>query len=178
MDKTKLKGIRLLVLIITSLTAILILSATLGQDFIQGRSQSLGSFATLHFVGYLFFLLMPVELSFMYCATSFSHIFLLIAVALVTALTAQTIDYWIGRRISTHLIKKYFGEKKSGKAIQTIKKHGNLTIFVFNLLPLSSPIICLASGMINYPFKKVIFFSSLGLLIKYSVIGLIIYYRS
>jgi membrane protein DedA with SNARE-associated domain len=174
-DKTKLKGVRLLVLIITSLTAILILSATLGQDFIQGRSQSLGSFATLHFAGYLFFLLMPVELSFIYCATSFSHIVLLIAVALVTALTAQTIDYWIGRKISTNVINRYFGERKSSKAIQTIKKHGNLTIFVFNLLPLSSPIICLASGMINYPYKKVLFFSAAGLLIKYSVLGLIVF---
>jgi len=175
-DKTKLKGVRLLVLILTSLTAILILSATLGQDFIQGRSQSFGSFSLLHFCGYLFFLLMPVELSFMYCASSHAHIILLIGVALLTALSAQTIDYWIGRKINTHVINRYFGEKKSSKAIRTIKKHGNLTIFIFNLLPLSSPIICLASGMISYPYKKVLLFSAAGLLIKYSVIGLIVYF--
>jgi membrane protein DedA with SNARE-associated domain len=173
--KSKTKAIRILILIATSLTAILILSATLGQDFIHGRSQSLGSFSILHFAGYLFFLLMPVELSFIYCASSYAHIILLIAVALGTALSAQAIDYWIGYSISTKLINKYFGEKKSEKAIRTVRKYGNLTIFVFNLLPLSSPIICLASGMIKYPFKKVFLYSAAGLLIKYSVIGLIVF---
>jgi membrane protein DedA with SNARE-associated domain len=175
MDQTKLKGIRLLVFIITSLSAILILSATLGQDFIHGKSQSLGSFSILHFSGYLFFLLMPVELSFIYCASSYAHIILLIGVALGTALAAQTIDYWIGHSISTKLINRYFGEKKSEKAIRTIRRYGNLTIFIFNLLPLSSPIICLAAGMIKYPFKKVLLFSAVGLLIKYSVLGIIVF---
>ncbi len=174
MEKSKLKGIRLIVLVCTSFAALLILSLTLGQDFIQGRGQSLGSFTLLHFAGYLFFLIMPVELSFIYCATSYSHIIILIGVAVTTALSAQSIDYWIGRTISHQLIHKYFGDQKSERAIRIIRKYGNATIFVFNLLPLSSPIICLASGMIDYRFTKVLLYSALGLLIKYTVIAVIL----
>ncbi len=176
MEKKRIRGIQLLVVILTSLTALLILSLTLGQDLVQGRSQSLESFALLHFAGYLFFLLMPVELSFIYCATSYAHVTILVFVALGTALTAQTLDYWIGHTISTQVITKYFGEQKSERAIKHIRRYGNLTIFIFNLLPLSSPIICLASGMIKYPYRKVILYSAAGLLIKYSVIGLIVYF--
>lgn len=171
MEKSKLRGIQLLVFIITSFGAIMILSATLGNDFIHGKSQSLGSFSILHFSGYLFFLLMPVELSFIYCSHGDVHTLSLIAAAVGTAISAQIIDYWIGYSISTRIITRLFGERKSQKAIKTIMKYGDLTIFLFNLLPLSSPIVCLASGMIKYPFKKVLLFSLTGLTFKYLLIA-------
>ena len=41
---------------------ILIISFTLGREIMSGRQPGLWSFTIIHFAGYLFFLLMPVEL--------------------------------------------------------------------------------------------------------------------
>lgn len=176
MDSRTTKIIQLSVIIITVLAAIIIFSMTLGRDFVEGRNQSIESFALLHFSGYLFFLLMPVEMSFIYCALNQPNIFLIIAIAMATAMVAQLIDYLIGYSLSSKFINTYFNQKKNERAIGYIKSYGSITIFIFNLLPLSSPIIALAAGMIKYPFKKVFFFSTAGLLIKYIVIGLFIYF--
>lgn len=174
LNPNRTKRIRILVVIATMTVAFLIFSFTLGKDLVEGREQSLQSFALLHFSGYLFFLLMPVELAFAYCVMNTYNIFLLIGIAYGTAICAQLIDYFLGYSISKTLLEKFFNPRKHVKAIRRIQKYGSLTIFIFNVFPLSSPIICLASGMIKYPLKKVVFFSSLGLLIKYTVIGLIV----
>jgi len=157
--------------LITTIAAIVIFSMTIGKDLYEGRDQSIQSFAIVHFGGYLFFLLMPVEVAFGYCVAHHSEILTIIALALGTAITAQIIDYLIGYSISARIINKYIGKNKSARAEKYIKRYGNLTIFVFNLFPLSSPIICLTAGMIRYPFKKVLLYSFLGLLIKYVVIA-------
>ena len=176
MESRKIKIIRLVLIIIFVLAATLIFSLTLGKDFVEGRSQSIQSFALLHFSGYLFFLIMPVEMSFIYCTLSQPSIIIIIGIALGTALMAQMLDYLIGYSLSSKFLNTYFNQKKNKRAIGYIQKYGSATIFIFNLFPLSSPIISLASGMIKYPFKKVVFFSTAGLLIKYTVIGLIIYF--
>ena len=174
MGKLSTKNIRLLVILTTATLAILIFSLTLGKNFVEGRDLSLQSFALLHFSGYLFFLIMPVEIAFGYCVTNDYNLILLISLAFITAISAQLIDYLIGYYISKKLLSNLFNPRKHIKAIRNIRKYGSLTIFVFNVLPLSSPIICLASGMIKYPLKKVVFYSALGLIIKYTILGLIL----
>ena len=62
------------------------------------------------------------------------------------------------------------GQKRIEKAEQKIKRFGMLTIFVFNLFPLSSPVIALAAGMLRYDFRRFLVVSVLGLLLKYVVI--------
>ncbi len=42
-------------------TIIAIVSSTLGREIMSGRQPGLWSFSTIHFAGYLFFLVMPVE---------------------------------------------------------------------------------------------------------------------
>jgi len=148
---------RLIFLIVTIVAAIIIFSSTIGKDWYEGRDQSIQSFAIVHFAGYLFFLLMPVELAFAYCTANHSEIWIIISLALGTAVIAQTIDYIIGYFIHSKTIFKYIGEKKAGKAERYIRKYGDLTIFLFNLFPLSSPIVSLTAGIIKYPFKKVFF---------------------
>ncbi len=154
--------------------ATMIFSLTFGKDLILGREQSLQSFALLHFSGYIFFLLMPVELAFSYCVSNDFNLILLIGISLGTAIAAQLIDYLLGYSLSKKMLDSFFNAKKQKRAIGYINKYGSFTIFIFNVLPLSSPIICLASGIIKYPIKKVVFFSTLGLLIKYTLIGLIV----
>ncbi len=163
------KGIRLALLLFTSLAAILIVSFTLGREWYEGRSQSLLSFALIHFSGYLFFLLMPVEVAYVYYLNFFSDLKMLI-VAMTTALAAQIIDYLIGISFSSAVINNLVGEKRILKAEKHILKFGNLTIFIFNLFPLSSSVISVAAGMLKYRFRLFIVYSLLGLLIKYCLL--------
>lgn len=170
----KTKNLRVYFILATSLIAITIFANTIGRDLYEGRGQSVLSFAIVHFSGYLFFLLMPVELAFIYCINNQETVFHIILIAMGTAITAQTIDYWIGYSVSAKILDKYLGERKSEKAKNKIEKYGPWTIFLFNLLPLSSPVICLAAGMLKYKFRDVLFYSIAGLLIKYCLIALVL----
>src|SRR5690554_7718412 len=49
-----------------SVVIILIISYTIGLDIYEGSNQTLTSFSLIHFSGYLFFLLMPVEMAFVW----------------------------------------------------------------------------------------------------------------
>ena len=133
MEIQKINYTRTIFFVITALAAIVIFSSTIGKDWYEGREQTIESFAMVHFAGYLFFLLMPVELAFGYCALGFSSPALIIAIALGTALSAQLIDYFIGYFIHPNVIFKYIGNNKTDRAKAYIKKYGNLTIFIFNL---------------------------------------------
>ncbi|MCK7530919.1 MAG: hypothetical protein MZV63_07655 [Marinilabiliales bacterium] len=64
-------------------------------------------------------------------------------------------------------------ESGTCKAEKFIEKYGNVTIFVFNALPLSSPVISLAAGMLRYRIRDTVIFTLLGLVVKYLALTLI-----
>ncbi len=163
---------RIILILLTSCTAILIVSATFGRELYEGRGQSLASFGLVHFSGYLFFLLMPVELAYIYYLSFFSQ-WEMIVVALTTATAAQIIDYYIGLSMSTAIVNNLVGEKRILNAEKHILKYGSLTIFIFNLFPLSSSVISVAAGMVKFRFKNFIIYSSVGLIIKYVVLTMV-----
>lgn len=169
MNKRK---IRILLVLITSVIAILIVSFTLGREWYSGRNQSLVSFALIHFSGYLFFLLMPVEMAYIYYLSFFSDLEMF-SVALATAFAAQLIDYVIGFSVSTAIINNLVGEQRIIKAEKYILKYGNLTLFIFNLFPLSSSIIAVAAGMLKYRFMGFAMYSTAGLVVKYLILSFI-----
>ncbi|MEN8118516.1 MAG: VTT domain-containing protein [Bacteroidota bacterium] len=158
-------------ILLTSIVAICLVSFTIGRELYAGKTESIFSFGLIHFSGYLFFLLMPVEVAFIYYLPFYSEV-KLIAAALGTAIVAQCIDFFIGKLIRPKRIFELMGRKRIVKSERYIQKYGLLTIFVFNLFPLSSPVIALVSGMIKFNFKQFILVSSLGLLIKYVVLSL------
>jgi len=152
------------------LAGALILSFTVGRNIIYAESPGLYSFAAVNFAGYLFFLLMPVEaLVPFYLAEGHTGLTIII-LAVSTALLAQLIDYTIGNLASHKIINDLIGEKRHLKAEGKIRKYGFLTVFFFNLLPLSSPIVVLAAGMLRLNLGKVMFYSFVGLTLKYIAI--------
>lgn len=159
-------------IVLTSITAICLVSFTIGRELYADKTESIFSFGLIHFSGYLFFLLMPVELAFIYYLAFYTEV-QLIAAALGTAIIAQCIDYYIGKLISAKKILNLMGRKRIVKAERYIQKYGLLTVFVFNLFPLSSPVIALVAGMIKFNFNRFILISSLGLIMKYIVLSLI-----
>jgi membrane protein DedA with SNARE-associated domain len=166
------RKIRIVLFVITSAIAILIVSFTLGREWYEGKNQSIVSFALIHFSGYLFFLLMPVEVAYIYYLSYFSALEMF-SVAIVTAFAAQLIDYFIGLSVSSAIVNTLVGEGRIKKAEKHILKYGNLTIFIFNVLPLSSSIIAVAAGMIKYRFNGFIIYSVTGLVVKYVLLSFV-----
>ena len=159
--------LRLVVVLFFSTIAVLIASLTIGRDIYENNQGTLLSFAIVNFSGYLFFLFMPVELAFIYYARSGYDPWILYMVAISTAVISQTLDYLIGYFFSTEIIHRLIGRRRFLKAEAEIRKYGRLTLLAFNILPLSSPIIALAAGMLKYRIKDALLYSCIGLLIKY-----------
>ena len=159
-------------IVVTSILAICLISFTIGRELYAGKTESIFSFGLIHFSGYLFFLLMPVELAFIYYLPFYTEVELIVA-ALGTAIIAQCVDYFIGKLLRPTRTLELMGRKRIAKTERNIRKYGLLTIFVFNLFPLSSPVIALVAGMIKFNFRQYILVSSFGLLIKYVVLSLV-----
>ena len=154
--------------------AIVIASVTVGRDIYYGsRDHGLLSFAIVNASGYLFFLFMPVEIAFVYYLTVDANPWALNAIALGTAIFSQTIDYMIGYLLSDKIIDRLIGRKRYEKAEDRIRKYGNIAIFVFNALPLSSPVISLAAGMLKHRKADAVIFTVIGLSFKYLVLTLL-----
>ena len=151
-----------------------IASLTIGRDIYYGAgNHGLLSFGIINFSGYLFFLFMPVEIAFIYYLSGDVNVWVLNAVAICTALLSQSIDYLIGFLLSEKIIDRFIGKQRYQKAESRIRKYGNITIFVFNALPLSSPVITLAAGMLKLRIKDAVIYTVAGLLFKYIVLTLI-----
>ena len=135
-----------------------------------GEATTLWMFSLVHFSGYLFFILSPVEILFVHMLSEPHARSLLFILAMATALTAQTIDYALGYLFSDEVIDNVIGQKKYKRNLRRIETYGDWTIFVFCLFPLSSPILILVAGMIRYSLRRVLLFSSLGLALKYAAL--------
>lgn len=160
------------ILLVTAMTVIA--SLTIGKDIYQYNENGLFSFAIVNFSGYLFvFLLMPMELAFvLYLRTGYDP-FMLNVVAVATAMAAQVVDYLVGYYFSTKVIDQLIGRRRYQKAEAEIHKYGNLALFFSNLLPLSSPVISLAAGMLKYRMKDAFIFSLCGMIFRYLILTLI-----
>ena len=171
-SRIDIKRIIILVFLIALMTVIA--SLTIGRDIYEHNDKSVISFAIVNFSGYLFFfLLMPMELAFiLYLRTGYDPIMLNL-VAIATAMAAQTVDYLIGYFFSTKIIDSLIGRKRYETAEYEIRKFGNYALFFSNLLPLSSPVISLAAGMLKYRVKEAFFISLAGMICRYMLLTLI-----
>ena len=165
MNKSRVIGV-----LVTAVIAIFLVSATLGRAIYGGQSPSLTSFALIHFAGYLFFLLMPVEALVPIYQGEGHAGSTLILIAIATAIAAQLIDYGIGRSIKEDSIHELIGEKRYLRFKATIDKWGGWAIFLFNLMPLSSPNMLLVAGMTRYSARRAFLYSVIGLTGKYVAI--------
>jgi membrane protein DedA with SNARE-associated domain len=157
-----------------AIAAIVIASVTIGRDIYYGsRDEGLLSFAIVNAAGYLFFLFMPVEIAFVYYLQGDINIIALNAVALGTALFSQAIDYSIGVLLSDKIIDNFIGRHRYEKAEDRLRQYGNIAILVFNALPLSSPVISLAAGMLRHRIRDAVIFTVAGLVFKYLLLTLI-----
>ena len=174
MRLTKKEIVRFIITGLFLIAAAVIASLTIGRDIYYGsRDQGLLSFAIVSLSGYLFFLFIPVEVPFVYYVSGDINVWALNAIALSTAIVSESIDYMIGLWFSKDVITRLIGTRRYLKAENRIRKYGNLVIFIFNVTPLSSPVISLAAGMIRHPVKDAFIFTISGLTVKYIILTLI-----
>lgn len=165
MDRTP----RWLIVGLGAVVGISVLSLLLRHAMTTGEATTLTTFVLVHFAGYLFFILSPVELLYLHMLGEPHSLSVLFALALLSALVAQALDYGIGYACSHAVIHNVIGEKKYQRHHNRIEKYGGWTIFLFCLFPLSSPIIILVAGMIRYPALHVLVMSAAGLAVKYGL---------
>jgi membrane protein YqaA with SNARE-associated domain len=174
MRATQIDYRRLGILAALIITMGVIASLTIGRDIYESEEKSLYSFAIVNFFGYLFFfLLMPMELAFIFYLRTGYDPLMLNLVAVSTAMASQTIDYLLGYFFSARIIDQLIGRKRYEKAEDEIRKYGNWALLLSNLLPLSSPIISLAAGMLKYRAKDALFYSFVGVVCRYLVLTLL-----
>ena len=161
---------RILIGAVTVVIAVALVSSTVGRAIYAGRAPGLGSFVTVHFAGYLFFLLMPVEALVPYYQTEGHSGGVLVLLAVTTALAAQAIDYGIGRAVGTGILEDFLGRARYTKFHGLIGRWGTWAIFIFNLFPLSSPNMLLVAGMSRFGAVRALAWSAVGLIAKYIAI--------
>lgn len=152
------------------LLAAAVLSLTLGRDLYYGRSPDLDSFALVHFAGYLFFIVLPVEVLVPWYLGEGHPGGLLVGLAVATALAAQLIDYGIGRLVSDKVVPHVIGQRRLARTQATIERYGRWAIFMFNLLPLSSPVLLAAAGVVRFDLVRAMAWSASGLVLKYAAL--------
>jgi membrane protein DedA with SNARE-associated domain len=164
---------RWLIILLNIIVVLIIFYLLIGESINSREPPDTISFAFIVFAGYLFFIIMPVEVAFIYFAeTGDMNIGLLIAMTVTLAMISQSLDYTVGHHASASTIQKLVSPGRFAKAKSFLQRYGKIIIFLFNTLPLSSPILSLAAGVLNYPFRNVFFISASGLVIKYSVIAI------
>ena len=161
---------RILIAVVTVLIVVVLVSSTVGRAIYADRAPGLGSFVTVHFAGYLFFLLMPVEALVPYYQTEGHPGGVLVLLAVSTALAAQAIDYGIGRAVGTGILEDFLGRGRYAKFSGLIARWGSWAILTFNLLPLSSPNMLLVAGMSRFGAVRALAWSAAGLIAKYIAI--------
>ena len=165
---------RIIIFILLVALMTIIASMTIGRDIYESNKNGLLSFAIVNFSGYLFvFLLMPIELAFIFYLHAGHDPIVLNLVAIATAITAEAIDYLVGYYFSTRIIDRLIGHRRYEKAEAEIHKYGNLALFFGNLLPVSSPAIALAAGMLKYRVKDALLYSLGGMMCRYALLTLI-----
>jgi membrane protein YqaA with SNARE-associated domain len=174
MKRKRIDYKRLIVVVFLFILMTVIASLTIGRDIYENNEKSLISFAIVNFAGYLcFFLFMPMELAFIYYLRTGYDLIALNLVAIGTAFAAQVINYLIGYFFSSGIIDRLIGRKRYEKAEAEIRKYGNWTLLFSNLLPLSSPVVSLAAGMLKYRLKEFLFYSLTGMIFRYLLLTLL-----
>ena len=151
-----------------------ILFLPLLDTFLTGEAINIQQYALINFTSYLFFTMTFIELLFAQMIRLGENPLILVPIAVITSMLALTVDYLIGYFFSKSFLSRIIKKNKLEKYEKRIEKYGNPAIFIFNVLPLSSPMLTLAAGLIRYDYKKLLFYSLLGLTIKYSAISIFI----
>lgn len=121
------------------------------------------------FVGGLFFVPFPQEVSFFYSLFKGNSIIFSFIMVNAGYLLAQAVNYFIGNKLSKPFMA-LVSKKKLFKARRFINKYGAKGVFLFNFLPFPAPLLTFALGITRYNIYRLFFYTLLGIFLKYAFI--------
>lgn len=125
-----------------------------------------------NFIGGLFFIPTPDEILFYYWIGKGSPVVYLIFLAILGYSLAQVINYYLGLKLSPFILH-FVSKDKVYNTRRFVNKYGAYGIFLFNFLPLPSPLLTFALGIAKYNFSRLFFITLIGKTCKFLVIALI-----
>lgn len=125
--------------------------------------------------GGIFVAPIPLEVIFIKFLKSQNPLILILLFYIIGLVISYSINYFIGARL-TNLSKKLISVKKFYKTKGFLNRYGAWAIFIFNVLPLPSQILCVVLGVFNYNKSKFYTFSISGQIIKYTAITIGYFY--
>lgn len=120
-------------------------------------------------LGALFFLSIPVEVSFVYFLTLDHNAALVVMTALFGSMVGLTINYFIGFLFGEKVFR-YFLKEKFDKFKETLDRFGGGIILFGNIIPFPSELFSAILGSTKYNFKKFIIYTFIGRVMKFSLI--------
>jgi len=163
-------------LVLTLLLGSSIMFVPLLQTFVNGEVLSMGQYAIVSFMSYLFVTWTFIEILHIQLLMLWGSIPLITVVAVLSAMAWLLVDYTIGYSFSKAFITRFFSEKKIDSYSRKIEKYGHTAIFVFNALPLAAPMLLLVAGLLRLNMKKAFLFAFLWLVLKYLTLAVVIRY--
>ena len=117
--------------------------------------------------------LIPPEI-FIAWAGKLTNPWVYLTILAVLSYIGGLISYWIGNYIESLPKVHNYLKVKMKNQLKHSRKWGGFLIMVGAILPLPFSIACMAAGIIEFPFKRVVLYGSLRLA-RYAVYGLIIF---
>lgn len=117
--------------------------------------------------------LIPPEI-FIAWAGKLNKPWLYLSILAVLSYTGGLISYWIGNAIKSIPKIHNYVRVKMKKQLKHSRKWGGFLIMVGAILPLPFSMACMAAGIIEFPFKRVVLYGVLRL-VRYGIYGLIIF---
>lgn len=128
------------------------------------------------FFGSLFFLALPSEAIFIYFLDSTNHNFIIIILIMIIGNTMGLIfNYGFGRILGKRVIRFMF-KKNFFKYKEKIDKFGGLILFFGNIFPGPVEILSIFYGAFKFDFKRYVFLSFMGRMIKYILLFLAFFF--
>ena len=123
------------------------------------------------------FFLFPVPLEalfFTYIREFYNHTYFIIF-SIIGLFIGQLINYLLGRNLG-FIFRHFFNKKTKRNFKNKINKYGGGAIILMEAVPLPFQLFNFFTGIFKYQFKKFIFFSMTGLIIKNIILYLIYIY--
>lgn len=163
------------------IVALIVLAIVLVNRFFDINAGLLHLTETLPIAGVLSFFfaseiflgLIPPEI-FIAWAGKLDQQWLYLSFLAILSYIGGLITYWIGKAITSLPKVHNYLSVKMKKQLKHSRKWGGFLIMVGAILPLPFSMACLGAGIIEFPFRRVIFYGSLRL-VRYAIYGLLIF---
>lgn len=108
-------------------------------------------------------------------------VWVMILVGLAGVLIGDCIVFWLGHQYGRRLLKRwpfrvFIDETKIENVKQKLHKHGGKVLFSARFMPGLRSTVFFASGLLHFPFRKMIFYDGLAALISVPAIVYSVYY--